>query len=301
MVVALCVAVLVVLGGWRPGAPALNGGLAAPAGAVAAADAAAAQRPLVRVAVAGDVGTADRQEAATAAAMAGRGAAGGWDALLLLGDNVYDNGDPTRTGPAVTEPFREVLRPGTALLAALGNHDVRDGNGPGQLRALRQPGSWFARRVGPLLVVVLDSNRPDDPEQLAFLEQTLRTSDATWTVAAMHHPMFSAGYHGSSLDVRDAFAPVLTRYRVPLVLAGHDHDYQRTRQLAGTTYLVSGAAAKLRPAGHDVDTVVSTSTRHFLDIAVHADPLVVRAVDQQQQTFDGLVLCEPPHRPPLPS
>jgi 3',5'-cyclic AMP phosphodiesterase CpdA len=176
------------------------------------------------------------------------------------------------------------------LLAALGNHDTDSGNGPAQLDALGQPGPWFARRFGPLLLVVLDSNRPDDPAQLAWLERTLAGDDATWTVAAMHHPMHSAGHHGSDQGVRRAFAPLFREFGVQLALAGHDHDYERSRTIDGTTYLVSGAAATLRPAGSNGDTVVSQSVRHFLDLSVYPDRLVVQAVDQSGSVLDGVVL-----------
>ena len=63
----------------------------------------------MRLLVAGDVGTGDEQERRTAAAAAARGGARGWDALVLLGDNIYDDGDPARAPAAVLEPFRPVL------------------------------------------------------------------------------------------------------------------------------------------------------------------------------------------------
>lgn len=246
--------------------------------------------PQVRLLVAGDVGTGDEQEQRTAEAAAARGGARGWDALLLLGDNIYENGDPAKARETVFEPFADVLGRGVPLLAALGNHDIRAGNGPAQLAALGQPGPWFARRFGPLLVVVLDSNRPEDPAQRAWLERTLADDDAPWTVAAMHQPMRSAGYHGSDEDVRRAFAPLFEKYHVQLALAGHDHDFQRSRVINGTTYLVSGAAAKLRPTGSNADTVVSRSIRHFLDLTVDGGRLTVQAVDQSGQVFDEAVL-----------
>ncbi|MGQ0843419.1 MAG: metallophosphoesterase family protein [Sporichthyaceae bacterium] len=245
----------------------------------------------MRLAVAGDIGTADAQEQATADAMAREGGPAGWGGLLLLGDNIYEDGNPDKMGPAVLQPFSAVLRGGTPLLAALGNHDVASGYGPAQLTALGQPGAWFTRQIGPVKVVVLDSNRPRDPDQLAFLKEALDDSEARWTVVAMHHPMFSAGEHGSSRDVRNAFAPLLRRHRVPLVLAGHDHDYQRSRIIDGTTYVVSGAAAKLRPTGRNDDTVVSASVRHFLEIEAYPDRLIVRAVDQQGKAFDSATIC----------
>ena len=251
---------------------------------------AATGKPVARFAVAGDVGTGGAAERRTAGAAEARAGTRGWDALVLLGDNIYDDGDPARAKEAVFDPFRQVLQPGVPLLAALGNHDSGSGNGPGQLDALGQPGPWFARRLGPALIVVLDSNRPDDARQLAWLSRTLAEDDAAWTVAVMHHPMHSAGRHGSDEDVRRSFAPLFKKHGVQLALAGHDHDYERTRAIDGTTYVVSGAAAKLRPAGSNTETLVSQSVYHFLDVSVFEDRLVVEAVDQQGRVFDGVVL-----------
>ncbi len=245
--------------------------------------------PGSRLVVVGDVGTGDAQEQATADAAATRGA-GSWDALVLLGDNIYENGDPAKAQEAVLGPFSEVLAPGIPLLAALGNHDVGQGNGPAQLAALGQPGRWFSRAVGLVTVVVVDSNDPNNPEQLAWLDGALSAASTPWTVVAMHHPMYSAGVHGSDLAVRAAFGPLFAKHRVPLVMAGHDHDYQRNRVVDGTTYLVSGAGAKLRPTGSNTDTVVSRSVRNFLDLSAYEDRLVVQAVDQQGAVIDGVVL-----------
>ena len=267
----------------------LNGGLPAPAGTVAASEAAATGTPLLRLAVAGDVGTADEQERATATAMTRRGGARGWDGLLLLGDNIYDDGNPDRAGSAVLQPFADVLRDGTPLLAALGNHDADSGYGPAQLTALRQPGSRFSQQIGPVKVVVLDSNRPENREQLAFLERALSRTKSRWTIVAMHHPMFSAGYHGSSLTVRNAFLPLIRKYHVQLVLAGHDHDYQRNRQLGERP---SSCPAQRRSCAPPATTAtlscrspVGTSwTSRF------TATMVLRAVDQQGQVFDGATL-----------
>lgn len=266
-----------------------GGSTPAPQSAVTRSVEAARATPDARLLAVGDVGTGDGQEQATAKAAVARGA-GRWDALLLLGDNIYENGDPAKAKQAVLAPFADVLATGTPLLAALGNHDVRQGHGPAQLSALGQPGRWFSRAVGPLTVIVLDSNDPTNPVQLSWLDAALASASTPWTVVAMHHPMYSAGYHGSDLAVRAAFGPLIAKYHVPLVLAGHDHDYQRSRMIDGTTYLVSGAGAKLRDTGSDENTAVSLSTRHFLDLSAYSDHLVVQAVDQGGEVIDGVVL-----------
>jgi len=62
------------------------------------------------------------------------------------------------------------------------------------------------------------------------------------------------------------------------VLAGHDHDYQRSVPDDGITYVVSGGGAKLRPTGADEFTIVSASELHFLDITINAASIDVVAI-----------------------
>ena len=104
----------------------------------------------------------------------------------------------------------------------------------------------------------------------------------------MHHPPYSSSARGSSQSVRNAFAPLFAKYRVQLVLTGHDHNYQRSAVISGTTYVVSGAAANSTPSGAADFTVFSTSIYHFVDIGVWADHLVLRAIDQEGRVIDSV-------------
>jgi 3',5'-cyclic AMP phosphodiesterase CpdA len=188
--------------------------------------------------VLGDVGEAGSRLTATAETVAALSGADPFDALLLLGDNVYPAGDPARLDEVVFEPFAPVLESGTKLLAVLGNHDVAEGHGDAQMRALGMPGRWWAETWGQgLLVVGLSSSDVDDPAQRAFLERTLAESTATWKIVAVHHPPYSAGYQGSNTAVREAFSPLFERYGVQLVLSGHEHDYQRSVPINGVVYV----------------------------------------------------------------
>ncbi len=247
----------------------------------------ATPRPWLRLAVAGDVGNSGTRLDATADRMSKIAEESAYDALLLLGDNVYPDGDPDRLPETVFEPFAGVLDRGAELLAVLGNHDVRAGHGDAQRSALGMPGRWWSQDLGQVLVVGIDSNEPGNAQQLEFLEDSLARSDEEWKIVALHHPPYSAGRHGSSEEVRRAFAHLFERYGVQLVLSGHDHDYQRSKPINGVTYVVSGAASGTRRTGEASFTAVSWSWHHFLDVTVFADRLVLRAVNQ-----DGLVADE---------
>ncbi|EON22069.1 MULTISPECIES: metallophosphoesterase family protein [Nocardioides] len=250
--------------------------------------------PLVRVAVAGDTGTGDSAEEATAEQMTEQAQANGgpYDALLLLGDLIYEDGEVDLVDDAVTDPFAALLENGTTLVPVLGNHDYISGEQTQILGTLGRDTTWYATRIGQLRLVVLDTEHTDDPSQTAWLEDTLGTPQppGTWTVVAMHKPAYSAGYHGSDEEVQRLWAPLFDKYDVPLVLAGHDHDYQRSKAINGVTYVVSGAGAKLRPTGHEDFTAVSASTLHFVDMLVYSDRIVLRAIDQDGMLVDMFTL-----------
>jgi hypothetical protein len=74
--------------------------------------------------------------------------------------------------------------------------------------------------------------------QKRWLERTLRAAhddpDIDWIVVCMHHPaMSSAHFNGGDLGVRREFLPLFDAYGVDLVLAGHEHHFERTFPVRG--------------------------------------------------------------------
>ncbi|MGI9648828.1 MAG: metallophosphoesterase family protein [Acidimicrobiia bacterium] len=253
---------------------------------------AAGSLPDLRLAVAGDVGDGGDLEWRLASTMYVAGRSDPFDALVLLGDNVYPYGDPSRLDEYVFQPFSAVLDTGADLYAIAGNHDaLAEDGGRAQLEALGMPGLWWADRIGDVLLVGLDSNQVDNPDQLAWLETTLAESGAPWKIVAVHHSPYSAGYQGPDQDVREVFSPVFERHGVQLVLSGHDHDYQRTVDINGVTYLVSGGGAGTRRTGNRSYTDYSTSTMNFVDLNIFEDRLVLRAIDHEFAVFDEFTIA----------
>ena len=243
-----------------------------------------------RVAVVGDVGHPSPELDATVAALVRASSDRPFDTLALLGDNVYPDGQPALLQQAVLDPFAPLLDTGVVPLAVLGNHDVEAGHGDEIARLLDMPGRWYATTVGHALFVALDSTQPHSPAQEAWLAATLAHARATWVVVALHHPPYSAGWHGSQHRVRRAFVPLFRRFGVDIVLAGHEHDYQRSKPLAGITYVISGAAAHLRATGRARFTAASRATHHFVDLRISPERLELVAVNHGGVAFDGVVL-----------
>jgi len=80
--------------------------------------------------------------------------------------------------------------------------------------------------------VSLDSpslgNYPEDSTMvLNWLEKTLAENTNRWTVVFTHYPIYSCSQGRNNERYRNAVQPLLEKYNVDLVLAGHDHTYCR--------------------------------------------------------------------------
>jgi 3',5'-cyclic AMP phosphodiesterase CpdA len=249
---------------------------------------------VTRIAVAGDTGTGPGGAIdGTVEAIVAQGKQRDYDGLILLGDLIYPEGDAEQARSAITEVFAPLTSRGTRLVPVLGNHDYLSGEQSAILTEVGRPEqTWYVDRVGIVRVLVLDTEQVDNPTQSTWLQETLASStDAPWTIVAMHKPAYSAGVHGSDEEIQQQWVPLFEQYEVPLVLAGHDHDYQRSKPIGGVVYVVSGGAAQLRPTGREDFTEVSTSTLHYVDLLAEDDRLTLRAIDQSGVLFDSVELA----------
>jgi hypothetical protein len=81
------------------------------------------------------------------------------------------------------------------------------------------------------------------------------------------------------------------RHGVELVLSGHDHNYERTQPIDGTTYIVSGSAgAPIRAVRPRWFSAAARTEPHYVVVDVAGDTLAVRAVNLEGITFDTTVI-----------
>jgi hypothetical protein len=210
---------------------------------------------VVRIAVYGDVRGGHAIHRSLVEAIKGEAP----DMVIATGDMVLrgtDEGDWQRFF-GVTED----LLPSIPYYPAIGNHDV--GRSGDQLRradqlfalppgpAARPTGTfWYSYDVGDVHLVFLDSNAYERPEQVTWLEQDLaaaRKRKVRSIVVSTHDGPYSRGSHGGNTIAQRDYVPILARYKIDVILSGHDHDYQRG-QMSGVDYLVSGGGgASLYP------------------------------------------------------
>lgn len=203
------------------------------------------------------------------------------------------------------------------LFPAFGNHDVKTSDGPiDVLRWFTLPDAepsqqYYAFSYGRSRFVVLNSNERgvalDD--ETAWLEHTLADARADTDVdhvfVVMHHPLFSIGHHGGKILLRQRWAPVLERFHVTAVFAGHDHVYERARA-GGVRYFVSGGggASLYQHAEHadsqrDAAAVQRfAAVHHYLRVEVDGERVAVTAVRPDGTVIETTEWSEPTRATP---
>ena len=251
------------------------------------------EEPLVRIAVAGDTGMRNVAARATAKRMQIEAERDGmpYDAFAITGDMVYPDGDADLTEESVNEPFAETLDD-AVLVPTLGNHDVEEGDGQAIMSRLGRSSAWYVEEIGPVRLIGLDSNRISDPKQMAWLRRELAKDQppGTWIIPVMHHPTYSAGYHGSTASIQRRWLPLWEEAGVRLTLAGHEHDYQRSVPLDGITHIITGGASKLRPTDRKDFTAFSASVFHYVDLLVYENRIEGRAIDHEGNQIDEFTI-----------
>lgn len=245
---------------------------------------------LLRFVSVADTGTGARGQYAVAKAMTLYHKRNPYDLVVLAGDNIYNNGEIEKVNAVFERPYQDLLKQGVKFQACLGNHDIRTENGDPQVK---YPGfnmngrRYYTFRRNSVQFFALDTNSNADwKNQIPWLERELSSSDAPWKVVFGHHPIYSSGVYGSNQAFIKTFTPLFKKYGVQLYINGHEHSYERTRTIDGTTYLICGAGAGNRPVGRSEWTGYSTSNLSFAAYEVYPDRIDVSAIGTNHRVFD---------------
>ena len=198
------------------------------------------------------------------------------DAALLLGDIQYECGG--------YEAFLESFDPSWGRLKAIthpvpGNHEYvatgTTGTGtdcsslPDAAGYYRYFGAaagdpaqgWYSLDIGAWHVIALNSNCAKvggcgkNSPQGKWLASDLAADESRCSLAFWHFPRFSSGHHGNT-EALSAIWELLDDAGVDVVLAGHDHEYERFAPLDAaqqprpdgiTSFVVGTGGKSLRP------------------------------------------------------
>jgi len=260
----------------------------------------------VRFIAFGDSGIGSTQQSQLAARMA----ADTFDLALHTGDVAYGASSYPEYDAWVFGVYSQWMRT-HPFFPSIGNHDDSNANArpyrdvfvlPDMAATPAYPDNaerYYSFDYGPIHFVALDTELALlDPGrrqvQVSWLDADLAATTQPWKIVFFHRsPYSSSSVHGSMLDVRQAFSPILEKRGVQLVLSGHDHDYERSvpwREFVSNggfvTYVVTGGGgAPLYSVGTSPWTAMSASVHHYVRATVSGCGLTLEAV-----RLDGAVI-----------
>ncbi len=222
------------------------------------------------------------------------------DFVINTGDLVED-GASDANWQTFFDVEGELLR-SRNLFACVGNHEITDGAGANYLRYFGPTGDargdgpkpklYGSFRWGDARFFLLDAMETFDsgPERV-WLDDELARADSeaglVWRIAVMHHSPWSSGPHGGNPRALRAGIPALfSAHHIDLVIAGHDHIYERGIA-SGIRYLISGGGgAPLYEIDHPISSTRKVeSVHHFIEVSADRD--AIRRVTKRD---DGSVL-----------
>jgi hypothetical protein len=198
----------------------------------------------VRFAIIGDTGTGTDKQQELADLMTQYHAVFPFESVLMMGDNLYGSETPADYKKKFQDVYQPLLDNKVKFYATLGNHDQ-----PNErfYENFNMNGKEYYRFTkGNVAFYSLNSNYMDKT-QLKWLEDQLAKDTSEWKICFFHHPLYSSGgKHGSDTGLRKVVEPLFVKYGVSVVLAGHEHFYERIKPQQGIYYFISGAGGKLR-------------------------------------------------------
>jgi Calcineurin-like phosphoesterase len=181
------------------------------------------------------------------------------DAVLTLGDHQYPSGSLPDFKASYADTwgaYRDITFP------VPGNHEYETPDARGYFayfgnRAGEPDKGYYSYDLGAWHLIALNSECHqiggcgDSDPQARWLRQDLEAHQRQCALAYWHRPRFSSGPHGNHRDL-DALWRILAAARADVVLAGHDHDYERFTPMnadgkadpKGVTQFVAGTGGR---------------------------------------------------------
>ena len=210
---------------------------------------------------------------------------------LFLGDIAYTDGTADQIERHFFTVYRKMLRWAPAF-TAIGNHERHTDRGAPYFEALFLPGRerYYSFDWGDIHFVALDTTQVGK-SQLLWLDRDLAKNRLPWVIAFAHHPLLSNSLRGPRTILRRRLLPILRRHRVDLILAGHEHHYERFHPIAGLTSIVSGGGGgRLTRTFDRAATASQAAVHHFLHFEASARRIDMRAISIDGTVIDRLTL-----------
>ncbi len=199
------------------------------------------------------------------------------DFIVTTGDNFYMKGVQNVDDPLWLSTFEDIYSLPTLKTipwyVSLGNHDHM-GNIYAQIEYGKKHANWILPETyyskqfkidekHSIQILFLDTSpfleeyrsisdyypnlmKQDRNAQISWLDKTLEESKDTWKVVVGHHPVYSAGSHGDSEELKDVLPELFERQKVNVYFAGHDHHLEHYQLVGKTHHFISGGGSRVR-------------------------------------------------------
>lgn len=218
----------------------------------------------IRIGVFGDPGTGNAlQRSSRDNYLKIKGGYNNAEMVIMLGDNAYSNGTEAEHNSRFFDIYNNNIFDNNVIFPVPGNHEyandrsrAADHNIPyysiftvpsnaesGGLASGTE--HYYSYDYGNIHFIMLDSYGIDSGthlyddttsgQQALWLKADLEANAGKhkWTIVCLHHPPYTNGSHHSDAEqdliaIRRKITPILERYGVDVVLAGHSHVYERS-------------------------------------------------------------------------
>ncbi|HIG03235.1 MAG TPA: hypothetical protein EYQ53_02475 [Candidatus Poseidoniales archaeon] len=159
-------------------------------------------------------------------------------------------------------------------LTAVGNHENEPGyefspyehrfDSDGQIESET---FWYSRNYPGVHMVFMSTEHDFSPSsaQYTWLQNDLASVNREITpfvIVYGHKPMYSSNsYHGSEVELRDALESLYVTQGVDLVIAGHDHFYERTWPVSGGSVVNNGKDGRFARGDAPIHLVIGIAGR----------------------------------------
>jgi hypothetical protein len=164
---------------------------------------------------------------------------------------------------------------------------------------------YFAWTASNARFVALDPNIafptgiPADSEQYRWFRRELESPEwkrATWHFIFLHQPPYSQGWadYQGDLPIRAMFDPLIEKYGIDFIVAGHTHDYERWTKTYGTQkvhlLIVGGAGGGLEAGPMSAEPAMDKVIRrhHFGYVHIEGRKVTFQAVATDTRLLDQL-------------
>ncbi|MCE5278681.1 MAG: metallophosphoesterase [Planctomycetaceae bacterium] len=239
---------------------------------------------------------------------------GGWRnvataSLKAAPEAFFFTGDTVSSGPLDELWDSEFFAPAKELFATvplysvIGNHED---HAPIYAEMIYSPGgdgramNW-SQTIGGVLFIGIDGAEDWNAgsKNIKWLEGVLEASKEKFVFFLTHYPAWSSGPHGRGEETMYAcqkvIMPLLAKYKVQAMVAGHDHDYERSEPPAdkGVPCIVAGGAGAplykksgRASAGNPYSKLFVAGSLHYCVFDLKDNTCTMKVYDLQGKIID---------------